>query len=438
MASSTQLKACFIIFCLSFGITAYSPIAKWVFTQKNLVNGKIKDLSSNSNAPFQKSQGSIATSDVTCKGLHTNNSGSFYYGTASAITSSTVEFGVSIWLSSQGKGTPVEMKTGINNDSKYYVWFEFFYPWTYIFQASEGGSKQVTITRGNWIFLVFYFVKSLSVWTWTVISPEFSTFSLTGSSNPGNVIKIGQNAEANFYEIQFFIKAAINSHIVTLYDSSDATYDATTSTCLASCTNYCHPDVGCLNSNPCSCPALCICSANDSVCTSCKDPNGVFENKCQCKTNYVLQGLTCVLDSPPDCALWTPEKVCTQCNPNFFLYNSGSSTSCLACGSCTSCNAIPTCFKCTDLISEAENSCRVDSIGYKFSFASPNIIVDFAYPLAKTLKISNLKATTTDSQAIATTTWQIHSQTASQLQIRTDLTLSQFPIKLSFSFEQDP
>ncbi|CAG9324019.1 unnamed protein product [Blepharisma stoltei] len=96
-----------------------------------------------------------------------------------------------------------------------------------------------------------------------------------------------------------------------------------------------------------------------------------------------------------------------------------------------------TCFKCTDLISQAGNSCRVESIGYKFSFVSPNIIVDFAYPLAKTLKISNLKATTTDNQAIATTTWQIHSQTASQLQIRTDLILSQLPIKLNFNFEQD-
>ncbi|CAG9323947.1 unnamed protein product [Blepharisma stoltei] len=436
MARSTQLKACFIIFCLSFGITAYSPLAKWVFTPNNLVNGKINDLSSYSNTPFQKSEGSIASSDVTCKGLHTykDTSNAFYYGTVSAITSSTVEFGVSIWMSSQGNGVPFQIVTALDRSSEYSIWFKN--PEIYVFQL-YGGKTEVPISQGKWVFLVFNFVKSQDIWTWTVISPEFSTFSLTSYGIPGNIIKIAWGSDAYFYEIQLFIKGAINSPIVTLYDSSDANYDATTSTCLASCTNYCHPDVGCLSSAACPCPTLCKCPADDGVCSSCNDPNSVLANKCQCKTNYALEGLTCVLKYPLDCAQWTSDKVCTQCNPNFFLYNSGSSISCLACDSCTSCNASPTCFKCTDLISQAGNSCRVDSIGYKLSFVSPNIIVDFAYPLAKALKISSLQAATTNNQALATTTWEIHSQTVSQLQIRTDLTLSQLPIKLNFSFEQD-
>ncbi|CAG9320629.1 unnamed protein product [Blepharisma stoltei] len=433
MGRSTRLKACFIIFCFSFGIAAYSPFAKWVFTPNNLVDGKIKDLSSYSNMPFRASGAGeiIATSDVTCKGFHTYSQNGYYSGIASAISWSTAELGVSIWMSLQGNGIPVSL----------YPYLTTFKDQILIFKTPYNKIKEVPISQGKWIFLVFYFIKIQTLWTWTVISPEFSAFSLTDITSPGNTIIIGWNIDADYYEIQVFKKATINSSIVTLYDISDATYDATTSTCPASCASYCQPEMGCLSSTTCPCPALCTCSTNDGVCSSCNDPNGDLANKCQCKTNYALEGLTCVLsnfyaDSPLNCALWTAEKVCTQCNPNFFLYNSGSSTSCLACDSCTSCNASPTCFKCADVISQSGNSCRVYSVGYKFSFVSPNIIVDFAYPLAKTLKISNLKATT-DSQDIATTTWQIHSQTASQLQIRTDLVLSQLPIKLKFSFEQE-
>ncbi|CAG9320638.1 unnamed protein product [Blepharisma stoltei] len=440
MGRSTRLKACFIIFCLSFVIATYSPFAKWVFTPNNLVDGKIKDLSSNSNEPFAGDGNIIATSDVTCKGFHIYSRTAFYWGTASAIPSSTVEFGVSIWMSLQGNGYPVYIARLYSDMTSYYTEFK---DQILIFRTTEDEKKEVPISEGKWIFLVYYFVKIQSLWTLSVISPEFSTVTLTDAYEPGKLIMIGNIIDAYYYEIQFFKKATINSSIVTLYDNLDATYDATTSTCSASCNTYCHPDVGCLSSTPCPCPTLCTCSANDGVCSSCNDPNGDLANKCQCKTNYALEGLTCVLsnfyaDSPLNCALWTAEKVCTQCNPSFFLYNSGSITSCLACDSCTSCNASPTCFKCTDVISQVGNSCIVDSVGYKLSFASPNIVFDFAYPLAKTLKISNLKATTADNQAIATTTWQIHSQTASQLQIRTDLILSQLPIKLDFSFEQDP
>ncbi|CAG9320634.1 unnamed protein product [Blepharisma stoltei] len=435
MGRSTRLKACFIIFCLSFGIAAYSPFAKWVFTPNNLVDGKIKNLSSNSNEPFAGNGELISTSDVTCKGLHIASSEAAYSGTASAISSSTVEFGISIWTSLQGNGDPGYIARYLISMSLYQTALK---DQILVFKTPSYELKKFPISQGKWIFFIFYFVKIQFLWTWTVISPEFSTVTLTDAYDPGNIIIIGWNIDADYYEIQVFKKATINSSIVTLYDISDATYDATTSTCPASCASYCHPEMGCLSSTACPCPTICTCSANDGVCSSCNDPNGDLANKCQCKTNYALEGLICVLKSPPNCALWTAEKVCTQCDPNFFLYNSGSSTSCLACDSCTSCNASPTCFKCADVISQSGNSCRVYSVGYKFSFVSPNIIVDFAYPLAKTLKISNLKATTTDNQAISTTTWQIHSQTASQLQIRTDLILSQLPIKLKFSFEQDP
>ncbi|CAG9320637.1 unnamed protein product [Blepharisma stoltei] len=393
MGRSTRLKACFIIFCFSFGIVAYSPLAKWVFTPNNLVDGKIKDSSSNSNEPFaEDTYGIIATSDVTCKGFHTYSRTAYYYGTASAISSSTVELGVSIWMSLQGNGYPVSI--GPSNEYSLPYSTTFKDHTILVFKTPSDEIKEVPISEGKWIFLVFYFVKIQTLWTLTVISPEFSAFSLTDTYGPGDKIIIGMYIDADYYEIQVFKKATINSSIVTLYDNLDATYDATTSTCPASCNTYCHSDVGCLSSTACPCPALCTCSANDGVCSSCNDPNGDLANKCQCKTNYALEGLTCVLsnfyaDSPLNCALWTAEKVCTQCNPYFFLYNSGTSTSCLACDSCTSCNASPTCFKCTDVISQVGNSCRVDSVGYKLSFASPNIVVDFAYPLAKTLKISN-------------------------------------------------
>ncbi|CAG9324021.1 unnamed protein product [Blepharisma stoltei] len=229
MASLTKLKACFVIFCLSIGITAYSPIAKWVFTPNNLVDGKIKDLSSNNNEPFQTSWGSIAESEVTCKGLYrSRNSGAFDYGIVSAITSSTLEYGVSIWMNLQGGSDANPTPVGMIDSSGYFTYYvKIIYgdPTNYNFwRRGDKIGKTVPISPpGKWIFLVFYFVKSLSVWTWTIISPEFSTLILTHTIYPGNEIRIAYHIIGYYYEIQFFKKASINSPIVTLYDSSDAT-----------------------------------------------------------------------------------------------------------------------------------------------------------------------------------------------------------------------
>ncbi|CAG9320631.1 unnamed protein product [Blepharisma stoltei] len=145
-------------------------------------------------------------------------------------------------MSLQGNGDPVYIKRYYNAMKLHQATFK---DQILIFSLSYGQKEEVPISEGKWIFLVYYFVKIQSIWVWTVISPEFSTVTLFDDYEPGNTIIIGNYIDADYYEIQFFKKATINSSIVTLYDISDATYDATTSTCPASCASYCHPEMGC-------------------------------------------------------------------------------------------------------------------------------------------------------------------------------------------------
>ncbi|CAG9312534.1 unnamed protein product [Blepharisma stoltei] len=442
MAISTQLKGVIIILCLYFGNT-YSPLGRWVLTSKNLVDGKIIDLSSYKNDPIQqyRSQkaGPITTGILNCNSFYADGEAYYYFGTLNSITPSSTEFGISAWvnISDEDSLDPLIVAIGLN-------------VYSYGVAIDKGGKAHLhpgsiplssSLTPGTWMLMVYYWIKNASLWTWKVIIPGIDAVTYSNAKNtyPGNYFFLGFSYSIlYFYEVQYFIKATVNSFAVTLYDSSDSTYIATTSACTNSCSNYCHPEKGCLKIT-CECPTYCTCSANDDVCTSCNDPNADIANNCQCKAGYHLQGSSCVFIPPANCAVWISGTVCTQCNSDYFLYDNGASTTCLACAnSCSSCSATPSCFYCANSIVQDGNSCRVDSIGYQLSFSSPNIIViNFAHPLSETLAIDNLKVTTMTNQDISTATWKISNlSTPSKYQIITDLSVSKLPINLDFSFNQ--
>ncbi|CAG9324113.1 unnamed protein product [Blepharisma stoltei] len=182
-------------------------------------------------------------------------------------------------------------------------------------------------------------------------------------------------------------------------------------------------------------------------CASCNAINTISNCACAsqggsvcaiCNDGLSLIAGICSLACSSNCATCSSKDVCTQCNSGYFLYDeSATKTSCVSCAdSCNLCTNSPNCYKCADLVVQDGSSCRVDKVGYQLSFDSPDVVIDLAHPLSKTVGFDSFTASK-GQVSVPTGGWSIKSSTVSQIKVQTDLDETKLPIDITFSFKQN-
>jgi len=203
----------------------------------------------------------------------------------------------------------------------------------------------------------------------------------------------------------------------------------------SSCNYDCTDDVCDENKDCISSKKLCQCTSSDN-CISCSQ-NRDFHTSCNtCSTGFSFKNHNCCSDAL-NCLDCSPSGTsCNLCAAGNFLYDNGSGTaSCVLCAaSCTACDA-STCYKCAGIVYQDSTTCRVDSLGFKYHFSDPYIIIDFAIASTNTYTIESLVASYDDGRTKDTSSWTVDSSTSKQMQIKTTgFSEADLPIKIDFIF----
>jgi len=244
----------------------------------------------------------------------------------------------------------------------------------------------------------------------------------------------GKLVYAEFYYV-YLAKSAgyVNGYTVTS-DKSDNANFVSTSTCNGDCIDdTCDEDKACISSKK-----LCQCTQTND-CPSCSQPSRDPQKNCDsCLTGFSFKNHLCCSDALTNCLACSPSSgtVCVLCPAGSFLYDNGSgTTSCVLCAaSCTACDA-STCYKCAGIVYQDSTTCRVDSLGFKYHFSDPYIIIDFAIASTNTYTIESLVASYDDGRTKDTSSWTVDSSTSKQMQIKTTgFSEADLPIKIDFIF----